>query len=335
MVVRRPPAVARVLERVTATVREHDMLRPGDLVLVCVSGGPDSVCLLHALWHLRRLLRIRLAVFHFDHRLREGAEPDARYVRGLAARLEVPFHLRVAHDRPARGTSTEDWARTARMRAAAEVRTQIGATRLADGHTRDDQAETVLMGLVLGWGLSGMGGIEPVQGLLVRPLLDVTREEVEACCRALRLRPRRDPTNDDTSLLRNAIRLEAIPAIERSTGRRVRDTFARTAGLLRQDADALWQEACELADEHVDAEPGAFRVRPAALEDLTRPMASRVVRRAFQLADLAWTEDSIDAVLDLADGRPGRRRDLVLGSRAERDRLFVRVTRRTLDSGVP
>jgi tRNA(Ile)-lysidine synthase len=188
---------------------------------------------------------------------------------------------------------------------------------------------------VLGWGLSGMGGIEPVQGLLVRPLLDVTREEVEACCRALRLRPRRDPTNDDTSLLRNAIRLEAIPAIERSTGRRVRDTFARTAGLLRQDADALWQEACELADEHVDAEPGAFRVRPAALEDLTRPMASRVVRRAFQLADLAWTEDSIDAVLDLADGRPGRRRDLVLGSRAERDRLFVRVTRRTLDSGVP
>jgi tRNA(Ile)-lysidine synthase len=335
MVVRRPPAVARVLERVTATVREHDMLRPGDLVLVCVSGGPDSVCLLHALWHLRRLLRIRLAVFHFDHRLREGAEPDARYVRGLAARLEVPFHLRVAHDRPARGTSTEDWARTARMTAAAEVRTQIGATRLADGHTRDDQAETVLMGLVLGWGLSGMGGIEPVQGLLVRPLLDVTREEVEACCRALRLRPRRDPTNDDTSLLRNAIRLEAIPAIERSTGRRVRDTFARTAGLLRQDADALWQEACELADEHVDAEPGAFRVRPAALEDLTRPMASRVVRRAFQLADLAWTEDSIDAVLDLADGRPGRRRDLVLGSRAERDRLFVRVTRRTLDSGVP
>jgi tRNA(Ile)-lysidine synthase len=335
MVARRPPAVARVLERVTATVREHDMLRPGDLVLVCVSGGPDSVCLLHALWHLRRLLKIRLAVFHFDHRLREASAHDARYVSGLARRLGVPFHLRVAQDRPARGMSTEDWARTSRITAAAEVREEIGATRLADGHTRDDQAETVLMALVLGWGLSGMGGIEPVNGLLVRPLLDVTRDEVEACCRALRLRPRRDPSNDDTTLLRNAIRLEAIPAIERSTGRRVRDTFARTAGLLRQDADALWQEAVDLADEHVDAEPGAFRVRPAALEGLTRPVASRVVRRAFQLADLAWTEDAIDAVLDLAAGRPGRRRDLVLGSRAERDRGHVRVHGRTLDSRFP
>lgn len=335
MVARRPPAVARVLERVTATVREHDMLRPGDLVLVCVSGGPDSVCLLHALWHLRRLLSIRLAVFHFDHRLREGSTLDARYVRGLATRLQVPFHLRVAHDGPARGMSTEDWARTARSAAAAQVRAEIGATRLADGHTRDDQAETVLMALVLGWGLSGMGGIAPVNGVLVRPLLDVTRDDVEACCHALRLRPRRDPTNDDTALLRNAIRLEAIPAIERSTGRRVRDTFARTAGLLRQDADALWQEACDLADEHVHAEPGSFRVRPSALEGMTRPMASRVVRRAFQLAELPWTEDAIEAVLDLAAGRPGRRRDLVLGAQAERDRLSVRVTRRTLESGVP
>jgi tRNA(Ile)-lysidine synthase len=335
MVARRPPALARVLERVTATVREHDMLRPGDLVLVCVSGGPDSVCLLHALWHLRRLLQIRLAVFHFDHRFREGSAADARYVRGLATRLAVPFHLEVAHDGPGRGMSTEDWARTARMTAAAEVRTEIGATRLADGHTRDDQAETVLMALVLGWGLSGMGGIEPASGVLVRPLLDVTRDEVEACCRALHLRPRRDPSNDDTSLLRNAIRLEAIPAIERSTGRRVRDTFARPAGLLREDADVLWQEAVDLADEHVDAEPGKFRVRPAALEGLTRPMASRVVRRAFQLADLAWTEDAIDAVLDLAAGRPGRRRDLVLGSHAERDREHVRVHGRTLDSRFP
>jgi tRNA(Ile)-lysidine synthase len=335
MIARRPPAVARVLERVTATVREHDMMRPGDLVLVNVSGGPDSVCLLHTLWHVRRLLRIRLAVFHFDHRLREGSGLDARYVRGLATRLDVPFHLRVAHDRPARGMSTEDWARLARMSAADEVLAEIGATRLADGHTRDDQAETVLMALVLGWGLSGMGGIEPVNGVLVRPLLDVTRDEVEACCRALRLRPRRDPSNDDTSLLRNAIRLEAIPAIERSTGRRVRDTFARTAGLLRQDADALWQEAVDLADQYVVAEPGAFRVRPAALEGLTRPMASRVVRRAFQLAGLAWTEDSIDAVLDLAAGLPGRRRDLVLGSRAERDREHVRVHGRTLDSPFP
>ncbi len=328
---RRPPAVARVLERVTATVRAHDMLRVGDLVLVEVSGGPDSVCLLSALDRLRRLLKIELAVFHFDHRLRKGSAADAAYVRRIARRLGIPFHLREAQGAPPSGMSVEDWARTVRNVAAAEIRVEIGASRLADGHTRDDQAETILMGLILGWGLSGLGAIAPVNGVLVRPLLDVSRDEVEAYCRASRLRPHRDPTNADTRFLRNAIRLEAIPAIERATGRRVRDTFARTAGLLRQDAETLWAQALAVAGELVDASSGSFTIAPGPLGELSRPMASRVVRRAFQLADLPWTEGTIDAVLDLAAGRPGRRRDLPLGLRATRDRGYVRVHGPSLD----
>ena len=328
---RRPPAVARVLERVTATVRDHDMLRAGDLVLVEVSGGPDSVCLLSALDRLRRLLKIDLAVFHFDHRLREGSAADAAYVRRVAGRLGIPFHLREARGAPPAGMSVEEWARTVRNDAAAEARVEIGASRLADGHTRDDQAETILMGLVLGWGLSGLGAISPVNGVLVRPLLDVSRDEVEAYCRAARLRPHHDPTNADTRFLRNAIRLEAIPAIERATGRRVRDTFARTAGLLRQDAETLWSQALEVAEELVDASSGSFAVASEPLLELSRPMASRVVRRALQVADLPWTEGTIDAVLDLAAGRPGRRRDLPLGLRATRDRGYVRVHGPSLD----
>ena len=89
---RRPPAVARVLERVTKTAREHEKFEPGDLVLVSCSGGPDSVCLLYSLWHLRRLFRIRLAVFHFDHRLRPDSAKDAAYVRTLAGRLSDTMH---------------------------------------------------------------------------------------------------------------------------------------------------------------------------------------------------------------------------------------------------
>ena len=325
---RRPPAVARVLERVTATVRSHDMLQPGDLVLVEVSGGPDSVCLLSSLVHLRRLFKIRLEVFHFDHRLRAGSRADAVYVRRLAGRLGVPVHARAADSTPPPGGSVESWARTARAMAAADTAAEIGATKMADGHTRDDQAETILMALIVGWGLNGMGGILPVSGTLVRPLFDVTREEVEAFCRASGLRPRLDPSNEDTSLLRNAIRLEAIPAIERATGRRVRDTFARTAGLLRADADTLWQQACGVADGIVEASSAEgehrFTIEAEALTALTPTMATRVVRRAFQLADLSWTEATIDAVIDLAAGRPGRRRDLQLGLRVERDREYVR-----------
>jgi tRNA(Ile)-lysidine synthase len=322
---RRPPAVARVLSRITETVREHDMLHPGDLVLVMVSGGHDSVCLVTALHRLRRLFRVRLAVFHYDHRLRGGSADDARYVRRVADRLGVPSHVRVADSAPPRGGSVEAWARNERLRAAGEVSDGIGADRIADGHTRDDQAETILLALIRGWGLDGMGGIAPTNGRLIRPLLHTTREEVEDFCRAVHLRPRHDPMNDERSLLRNAIRLDVIPAIERATGRRVRDTFARTAGLIRSDADRLWHDASAIADTIVTASGGAFAIDAAALAALPLPMSSRVVRRGFQQAALPWTEEAIEAIVDLARGREGRRRDLLHGLQATRDGAYVRV----------
>jgi tRNA(Ile)-lysidine synthase len=329
--VRRPPAVARVLERVTATVRAHEMLEPGDLVLVGVSGGPDSVCLLHSLWHLRRLFKIRLAVFHFDHRLRPDSGDDAMYIRRVASRLGLDSHLRIAEDAPRRGESVEFWARYARTRAWGETAKAIGATRLADGHTQDDQAETVLLALAMGWGLDGLSGIPPKNGILVRPLLDVARGEVEAFCKALGLRPRIDPTNADTRRLRNAIRLEVLPAIERATGRNVRPTFSRTAELLRSDADVLWRDADERASSMVEMRPEGFRVKVSKLAGLPRSVASRVVRRGFQLADIGWTKDAIEGVVDLASGRPGRRLDLVMGSKAWRDKVYVHVARPSPD----
>ena len=124
---RRPPAVARVLERVTRTAREHEMFAKGDTVLVSVSGGPDSVCLLYSLWHLRRLFAIRLEVFHFDHRLRADSAKDAEYVGRLADRLKLPFHLRSTDDGPRKGESVEAWATVERTNAANEVRTAVGA----------------------------------------------------------------------------------------------------------------------------------------------------------------------------------------------------------------
>ena len=99
---RRPPAVARVLQRVTATAREHEMFSPGDRVLVAVSCGPDSTCLLHSLSMLRRLFKIELEVFHFDHKLRPDSGKDAQYVKRMAAKLNLPFHLRVAETKPAK-----------------------------------------------------------------------------------------------------------------------------------------------------------------------------------------------------------------------------------------
>src|SRR5215471_1766546 len=129
---RRPPAVARVLAQATATMRAHEMVSPGELVLVSVSGGPDSVCLVHTLHELRRLFRMRLAIFHFDHRLRDDSAADAAYVRRLADRLGLPLHVRVAEGSPSKGESVEAWATGQRWNAGNDVRREIGAERIAE-----------------------------------------------------------------------------------------------------------------------------------------------------------------------------------------------------------
>jgi tRNA(Ile)-lysidine synthase len=333
---RRPPAVARVLGRVTTTAREHRMFAPGDLVLVSCSGGPDSVCLLYALWHLRRLLKIRLAVFHFDHKLRAESAKDGAYVRRLAERLKLPFHLREASDRPKRGRSMEAWATVRRGDAANDVRREIGAAATAEGHTLDDQAETVLLNLIRGSGLEGIAGIDPGDregARIVQPLLDVERADVEAFCRALHLRPRRDPMNEDRRYLRAAIRHEVMPVLEEKTGRGVTRSIVRTANLVRADRDELSAVAVAAYAETVDGERGGdVRFDARRLRALSPPVASRVIRLAVYSAlasDWAapWSKEAIEAVLDLANGRPGRRRDLPEGLKAIREKGYVRVSR--------
>ncbi len=330
----RPPAVARVLERVTATARRYEMFLPGQTVIVSVSGGPDSVCLLYSLHGLRRLLRIDLEVFHLDHRLRRDSGKDAEYVRRLAGRVKLPFHLRVCEFEPKDGDSIEAWGRAMRMFYSAEVRRETGAERLAEGHTLDDQAETVLIALIRGGGLDALGGIEPALGGEVQPLIDVRRSEVEAFCRALRLRPRLDPTNQDTRLLRNAVRLKVLPAIERSVGRDVRATLARTADIIRQDDHLLKRQAFEAAEQLVEEQPGGFGIDPVGLLSVPRPIAARVVRDLMYRLEATPTHESIEAVLDLATGRPGRRRDLAGGLVASRDREYLSLSRTSPESRV-
>ena len=315
------------------------MLRAGDSVLVACSGGPDSVCLLYALYFLRRLFKVRLAVFHYDHRLRGDSAKDAEYVRRLAERLRVPFHLRVAGSKPRKGESVEAWASVARTRAANEVRKDIGAGIIAEGHTLDDQAETVLLNLIRGGSLDGLAGIWPALGdrpslRTVQPLIDVERGEVEAFCRALRLRPRLDPTNLETRYLRNALRLKGIPALERATGREIKRPMARSSDLLRADQRELFLQAVRARDEILR---GSWSWRDmtfdaAALRSLPRPIASRALRFAiYQVAadewTAPWTKEAVEAVLDLARGRAGRRRDLPHGLKAVREKEYVRVSR--------
>ena len=335
---RRPPAVARVLERVTKTAREHDMFSPGDLVLVSVSGGPDSVCLLYSLWHVRRLFKIKLAVFHFDHRLRGDSQRDAAYVRTVAERLKVPFNLRAAEEGPPKGSSVEAWARGERLKASFDVWREIGARVIADGHTLNDQAETVLLNLIRGTGLEGASGIDP-KGSYVRPLIDVRRAEVEAFCRSLHLRPRHDPMNEDRRYLRAAIRHDVLPRIQEATGRDVLGPIARTADNLRADRDAVYHQAMYAWEGLTPGGRDHLWIDAAALRTLPQSLATRAIRFAvYNVAlvgdeDAPWSKDAIEAVLDLASGRSGRRRDLPNGMKAWRDKQYVHIARPSPETG--
>jgi len=323
----RPPAVARVLERMTATCREHELFLPGETVMVSVSGGPDSTCLLLALVEVRRLFKLHLEVFHFDHRLRADSRKDAAYAKRTAGRLNLPFHLREAASKPAKGDSVEDWAHRARRTALALTMRDAGASKGAIGHTRDDRAETLLIAALRGGGLDALAGLRPIHGPYVRPLLDVTREDVEAYCRAARVRPRTDETNRDTNLLRNAVRLEVLPAIAAMTGRDARDPLARSAALLREDADELTRMALDAEQDVLDEESEGVALAAAALDALPKALASRVVRSALYRVGFLPSVEMIEAVLDLAAGRPGRSRDLPKGLRATRDRGYVHLPR--------
>jgi tRNA(Ile)-lysidine synthase len=335
-----PPEVARVLERVIQASRRHDLFEPDHTVVVACSGGPDSICLLHALHHVHRLLGIGLIAFHFDHRLRAGSDRDAVYVERQARSLEVPFLFRRATGRPEKGESVEAWARRARYAAVTAVATDADADRVALGHTLDDQAETVILGLARGGGLEALaampplGRIPPLGFPAARPLLGVTRAEVTAFNRALRLRPRQDPTNTDRRFLRNRVRLDVLPMMERHLDRNLRTTLARSAEHVREDAAYLDAVASEAETSVTELKEGEVRLHAERLASLPAPIGARVVRRALRAAGEAageWENDAgashIDGVLDLASGRPGRRLDLPGDLEARRTKGYVRVSR--------
>ncbi len=258
------------------------MLKGGETVVVAVSGGPDSLTLLHTLVRLGSVFDLSLHVAHFDHRLRPSSALDAAFVGRVASRLGLPATVRAASATfVPQGMSPEEAARERRYAFLEEVADATGATRIATGHTLDDQAETVLMRVLAGTGTHGLGGIPPVRGRVVRPLIETRRAETEAFCRALRLRPRHDPTNADTAFTRNAVRAELMPLLVERFNLRTPQALARVADLAR-DEDALLDELASqaLAPETI---PEGVRFPLDRLLALPIALQRRVLRRAVPL----------------------------------------------------
>ncbi|MDD5287708.1 MAG: tRNA lysidine(34) synthetase TilS [Dehalococcoidales bacterium] len=244
-------------ERVSGFIEEHRLTSRRHVLLVAVSGGQDSVCLLHILHSLQSSLGIKLHVAHLDHQLRGAeSEADARYVAGLAKSLGVPATIGrrdVRLYQKEHGISLEEAAREVRYGFLTEVAASIGADRVAVGHTLDDHVETILLHLVRGSGTRGLRGLQPIirwqssGGTLtvVRPLLKVRREETAEYCINHQLQPCMDATNLSLIPLRNRVRLELLPLLK-SYNPQVITALLRTAYLAGDDIDYLEKEAHRL-----------------------------------------------------------------------------------------
>ncbi|PYN85024.1 MAG: tRNA lysidine(34) synthetase TilS [Candidatus Rokuibacteriota bacterium] len=265
-------------EQIERTIRRHAMLAGGETVLVAVSGGADSVALLHLLSGLAADWRLRLHVLHVDHQLRAESAADADFVRALGARLGIPVDVAtVAVDR--RG-SLEAAARSARYAALEACATRIGAERIALGHTADDQAETVLMRLVQGAGVRGLSGIPPVRGAIIRPLIELRRSALEPELERAGLAWVEDASNRDPKFLRNRIRHELLPLLSDSYNPEIATALVRLSSLARETVGALDRAAEAELDRLAVWGDRAATLRLEALRALPRPVAAEVLRQA-------------------------------------------------------
>lgn len=222
-----------MLSKLLEMIRRYDMLSPGDRVVCALSGGADSVALVYGMLLLRDKLGITLSAAHFNHRLRgEESERDARFAGELCRRLDIPFYLGEGEVVPGE-KGLEDAAREARYGFLLSL-----PGKIFTAHTADDNGETVLMRLIRGTGLKGLGGIPPVSGRLYRPMLTVTRREVEAFLAENNLRHVEDSSNGTDDFLRNRVRHEIMPLLSRENPR-IGENLSAMALSLRLDESCL------------------------------------------------------------------------------------------------
>ena len=319
-----------MLDRIRHTIARHRMFDTGDTAGVAVSGGADSVCLLHVLRQLAPLWDLHLHVLHLNHHLRgTDSDEDAEFVRRLAAGFGLPFTLRNAAI--ATGDNLEQAARAARLSFFTEMIANRHVTRVATGHTRSDQAETVLFRFLRGAGTAGLAGIRPVttEGM-VRPLLEIDRAEVLDFLRQRNIPWREDATNRSAAFARNRIRHDLLPQLLRDWNPALDRNLAQTADWALAE-EAYWDtEIDQLADRYLVPAPNALLLDATNLRQLPLAAARRLVRYAIQEVKgdlLGIGFEHVNGILGMAAATEGHNRLQAPGLDVIRSFTWLRFAR--------
>lgn len=325
-----------ILSQVRKTIEAQGMIRRGDRVGVALSGGADSVALLSLLKDLADSLGFSIVVIHVNHGLRgEESNRDEAFAKQTAGLFFLPIETRAipadAMTATRRGTSLEDRARTERYRVFEELRSSLNLSKLALGHTLDDQAETIIMKFLRGTGLAGLRGMLPLRdGFYIRPLLETTRREILACLEARNLSFVTDSSNADPRFLRNRVRMTVLPGLAASCNPNLAETLCRMAAVIRDEENCLEAMARESWDSLGFTGAGlSCDISVTAFRALHRALQRRLIRKFLETVPRVQGErgfDHVEAVLSLVEGNnPSGRVILGGGLRARREygRLIV------------
>ena len=303
----------KVVERALGTIHRHRMFEGGDSVVVAMSGGPDSTCLLDVLSRLRGKLGLRIAVAHVDHGLSDASAEIAAKVSTEVA--EAGFEIHVVRVPDLAGPNLHARAREFRYGFFDLVAEREGASRIATGHTLDDRVETTVARLIHGAGTAGLAGIAPLEGTRVRPLLDLRRSETREYCVECGLGYHEDPGNEDPRFERARVRAEVLPAIEEGWGAGAIEAMARSSERLLEDAVAIGDLVDRIYSDVAKVEGAHTRMSLDTLLSLPRAFRRRVLELAVgRVRDRnAGIDEVLDALEDPAKRSQPARFDIATG----------------------
>lgn len=267
--------------KVIETIKKYGLIQAKDKIVLGVSGGPDSITMLDILRQIQEEFDFEIVVAHINHMIRKEAIQDEEYVKKYCEKNSIEFFVKridvmsVANNRK---IGTEEAGRFVRYEFFDEVLKQTGSNKIAIAHNKNDKIETIIMHLLRGSGLSGLKGIEPIRGNIIRPLIECEREEIEKYCDENRLEPRIDKTNFENDYTRNKIRNIVIPYIEKELNPNIIETIDRLSEVVKKEDRYLEKVALDVYDKIlIKQEPGQIILELKGFNEQDEVIKSRII----------------------------------------------------------
>jgi len=303
-------------DKALKAIRKHNMLEKGDKVLVAVSGGPDSVALLYFLYSIHKDYRLDLHVFHLDHKIRgKSSSKDAVFVEKLAEKMSFPISslcYDVAGYISDKNLSLQEGARKIRYQLIDQVCIEIGANKIAVGHNADDQVETFLMRIIRGTGPAGLKGIPPVRGRIIRPLIEVSRKEIEDYLEENQIEYCLDESNLKLDYTRNWVRHKVVPLLMQQN-EKLQENLQNTIALVSDEEIYLDRIADDTLRRIADYGESTASIKYSELTELPAAIQRRIIRKVIERVkgDLKEIEfKHIEAILSQEEAKGSVRTDL-------------------------